>query len=106
MPDPIRFYFDFASPYGYFASTRIEALAEEFGRTVEWRPILLWAVFKTHGIAPPMDLSVRRDYLLHDMARSAAFFDVPIERPRSSRSRATSRRGCSTRRCRRTPTRP
>ncbi len=81
MPNPIRFYFDFASPYAYFASTSIEGLAQEFGRTVEWRPILLWAVFKTHGIAPPMDLALRRDYLLHDMVRSAAFFDVPYRTP-------------------------
>ena len=38
MPDPIAFYFDFASPYGYLASTQIDALAEKHGRTVDWRP--------------------------------------------------------------------
>jgi len=81
MPDPIRFYFDFASPYAYFASTRIEALAQEFGRAVDWRPVLLWAVFRAHGIAPPMDVSVRRDYLLHDMARSADYFGIPYRTP-------------------------
>jgi 2-hydroxychromene-2-carboxylate isomerase len=81
MPDPIRFYFDFASPYAYFAATRIDALAKSFGRTVEWRPILLWAVFRAHGVAPPMDVAVRRDYLLHDMARSADFFGVPYRAP-------------------------
>src|SRR5262245_2149102 len=31
MPDPIEFYFDFSSPYGYLASTRIDALAEKHG---------------------------------------------------------------------------
>jgi 2-hydroxychromene-2-carboxylate isomerase len=81
MPDPIRFYFDFSSPYACFASTRIDALAREFGRVVEWRPVLLWAVFRAHGIAPPMDAPVRRDYLLHDMARSAEFFGVPYRTP-------------------------
>lgn len=81
MPEPIRFYFDFASPYAYFASTRIEAIGAEFGRAVEWRPILLWAVFKAHGIAPPMEVPVRHDYLMHDMARSAAYFGLPYRAP-------------------------
>jgi len=27
MPDPIEFYFDFSSPYGYVASEKIDALA-------------------------------------------------------------------------------
>ncbi|HKA43994.1 MAG TPA: DsbA family protein, partial [Burkholderiales bacterium] len=42
---PIDFYFDFSSPYGYFASNKIDELAAKHGRTVIWRPILLGAVF-------------------------------------------------------------
>jgi 2-hydroxychromene-2-carboxylate isomerase len=81
MPGPIRFYFDFASPYAYFAAGEIDAIGEKFGRTVEWRPILMWAVLKAHGIAAPMDVPVKRGYLLHDMKRSAAFFGVPYVEP-------------------------
>jgi 2-hydroxychromene-2-carboxylate isomerase len=81
MPDPIRFYFDFASPYAYFASTRIAEIGAEFGRAIEWRPVLLWAVFKAHGISPPMDVAVRHDYLMHDMARSADFLGLPYRAP-------------------------
>lgn len=81
MPDPIRFYFDFASPYGYFASARIDELASRHGRAVEWRPILMWAVLKAHDIAAPMESAVKRDYMLGDMERSAAFFDLPYRRP-------------------------
>lgn len=81
MPDPIRFYFDFASPYGYFASARIDEIASRHGRTVEWRPILMWAVLKAHNIAAPMESPVKRDYMLADMERSAAFFDLPYRRP-------------------------
>ena len=29
---PIDFYFDFSSPYGYFGSCRIDAVAERHGR--------------------------------------------------------------------------
>lgn len=88
MAGPIRFYFDLASPYAYFAAGQIGAIGEEFGRIVEWRPILMWAVLKAHGIAAPMDVPVKRGYLLHDMERSAAFFGVsymePVKLPLSS----------------------
>ncbi len=81
MPDPIRFYFDFASPYAYFAAQQIDGIGQEFGREVEWRPILMWAVLKAHGIAAPMDAPVKRAYMLNDMERSAAFFGMPYRKP-------------------------
>ena len=49
MAEPIDYYFDFSSPYGYAASGRIDALAARHGRDVRWRPILLGAVFKVTG---------------------------------------------------------
>lgn len=79
--DPIRFYLDFASPYAYCAAAAIEAIGAEFGRTVEWRPILMWAVLRAHGIAPPMEAPVKRAYFLADMKRSAAFFGLPYRDP-------------------------
>jgi 2-hydroxychromene-2-carboxylate isomerase len=78
---PIRFYFDFASPYAYFALPRAERLADQHGRALEWRPILVWAVLKAQGIAPPMDAAVKRSYFLTDMKRSAAFHGVPYRHP-------------------------
>ncbi|HBM12827.1 MAG TPA: 2-hydroxychromene-2-carboxylate isomerase, partial [Rhodospirillaceae bacterium] len=36
----LDFYFDYSSPYGYFASEMVEALAEKHGRVVVWKPIL------------------------------------------------------------------
>ena len=58
MTNPIRFYLDFASPYAYFAAAQVEAIGEEFGREVKWRPILMWAVLKAQGIAAPMEAPV------------------------------------------------
>jgi 2-hydroxychromene-2-carboxylate isomerase len=81
MADPIRFYLDFASPYAYFAAAQIDAIGEEFGRAVEWRPMLMWAVLKAQGVAAPMESRVKREYMLHDMHRSAAFFGVPYRDP-------------------------
>ena len=79
--EPIRFYFDFASPYGYFAATSIGEIAQSFGRTVAWRPVLLWAVLKELGIAAPVQSQRRWEYLLCDMERSAAFLGIPYRPP-------------------------
>jgi 2-hydroxychromene-2-carboxylate isomerase len=81
MSDPIRFYFDFASPYAYFSVQAVERIAAEHGRPLEWRPILMWAVLKAHQIAPPMDSPAKRAYFLHDMTRSAAFYGLPYREP-------------------------
>ena len=81
MQTPLRFYFDFASPYAYFALRPLEALAEEHGREIEYRPMLLWAVLKAHGIAAPFDAPMKRDYFMADMVRSAAFHGVPYIHP-------------------------
>ncbi|HHZ07739.1 MAG TPA: 2-hydroxychromene-2-carboxylate isomerase [Rhizobiales bacterium] len=81
MPGPIRFYLDFASPYAYFAAGQVEEIGREFGRAVEWQPILMWAVLKAHGIAAPMEAPAKRAYMLADMERSAAFFGLPYARP-------------------------
>ena len=70
---PIDFYFDFSSPYGYFASQKIEALAEKHGRTVDWHPMLLGVVFKQTGAAPLTEIPVKGPYSKRDFARSARF---------------------------------
>ena len=81
MPEPIRFYFDFASPYGYFASHRIEEIAHRHGRTVEWKAIMVWSLLKAHGIAPPGAVELKWSYFVHDMKRSAAFYGLPYRHP-------------------------
>jgi 2-hydroxychromene-2-carboxylate isomerase len=81
MPQPIEFYFDFSSPYGYMASTQIDPLAEKYGRTVTWKPFLLGAVFKISGSKPLVDLPMKGDYFLRDFQRSAAYYGVPFKLP-------------------------
>lgn len=81
MSAPIRLYLDFASPYSYFALAPLQRLAAEHGRTLELRPILLWAVFKQQGIANPLEKPARRSYFLQDVVRSAAFLDAPFRIP-------------------------
>jgi 2-hydroxychromene-2-carboxylate isomerase len=81
MSGSIDFYFDFSSPYGYFASTRIEALAAKHGRTVSWHPVLLGVVFKTTGGAPLPMVPLKGPYSLRDFERSARFHGIAYRRP-------------------------
>jgi len=81
MAEPIDFYFDFSSPYGYLASTRIDALAAKHGRTVNWRPFLLGVAFKTTGQQPLTEQPLRGPYSQRDFARSARLLGVPFKMP-------------------------
>jgi 2-hydroxychromene-2-carboxylate isomerase len=80
-PAAIDFYFDFSSPYGYFAAEQIDALAARHGRPVRWQPILLGVVFKTVGTAPLPSIPVKGPYSLHDIGRTARYLGVPYRHP-------------------------
>jgi 2-hydroxychromene-2-carboxylate isomerase len=77
----IDFYFDFSSPYGYLASTRIDALAARHQRTVKWRPILLGPMFKAAGTAPLVGVPLKGPYSVRDFLRSARFQKVAYIQP-------------------------
>ena len=81
MSDPIEFYFDFSSPYGYLASEGIDALAARHGREVTWRPYLMGVAMKTTGSTPLVNRPMMGAYSRHDMERSARRLGVPIEFP-------------------------
>lgn len=78
---PIDFYFDFSSPYGYFAAEKIDALAARHGRTVLWHPFLLGVTFKVTGLAPLPTIPLKGAYSLHDIERSARYFGLPFRQP-------------------------
>jgi 2-hydroxychromene-2-carboxylate isomerase len=81
MSKPIEFFFDFSSPYGYFASTQIEALASKHGREVVWRPFLMGAALKQMNQPPNVQIPLKGDYARHDFDRTARWFGVPFRTP-------------------------
>ena len=81
MNRAIDFHFDFSSPYGYIAAQKIEALAGKYGRTVNWRPMLLGVVFKQTGMAPLTQVPIKGDYSRRDFERSARFHAVAFRMP-------------------------
>ncbi len=82
MSEPIEFYFDFSSPYGYLMGEKIDALAERFQRRVKWRPILLGVIFPAVGGRPPVEGGGPKPrYTVRDFTRSARFLGVPYNPP-------------------------
>lgn len=81
MAHPIDFYFDFSSPFGYMASTRIDELASRYGREVIWRPILLGAVYKINGVQPTPNVPLKGDYARRDILRSAKHYGIECKVP-------------------------
>ncbi len=80
-PAPLHFHFDFISPYGYFASLRIEDLAARHGRTVRWHPMLLGvSVMKVMGLKPLLDTPLKGPYTERDVLRYAREHRVPMQR--------------------------
>ena len=81
MAAPLDFYFEFASPYGYLASLRIDAMAAAYDRDVTWRPIMLGAALKLTGGGPNMNLPLKGPYLLRDAPRYARHLGLPLRMP-------------------------
>lgn len=81
MPAAIEFWFDFTSPYSYFAAEKIDALAAKYRRQVDWHPILLGVAFQKINAVPIIQIPLKGEYSLHDFSRSARFLDVPFNLP-------------------------
>ena len=79
---PIHFYFDFISPFGYFAALRVGDLATKHGRECEWHAMLLGvSVLKVMGLKPLTETPLKGPYLAHDAARYARRHRIALRRP-------------------------
>jgi 2-hydroxychromene-2-carboxylate isomerase len=83
MRPSIDFWYEFASTYSFLAAERIEALAQERGVEVRWRPFMLGAIFKAQGHATsPFNLfPVKGAYMWRDMERWCARLGLPLKKP-------------------------
>jgi 2-hydroxychromene-2-carboxylate isomerase len=79
--DPIRFLFDYVSPYSYLASTQIHALAARHGREVEAVPVLFAGMLDATGGRGPAEIPAKREYMVRDVVRIARALGVTIEAP-------------------------
>lgn len=80
---PVRFCFDFVSPYSYLAWTQIHALSARHGRAVEPVPIVFGAVLSAIGTRGPAEIPAKRAYLVKDIIRLAHALGVPLALPKA-----------------------
>jgi 2-hydroxychromene-2-carboxylate isomerase len=81
MGSPIDFYFDFSSPYGYFASLGVDAFSARVGRAIVWKPMMIGAAFKVSGNQPLMSQPLKGPYCAHDWQRLARLYNVAWQLP-------------------------
>ena len=81
MSDPVLFYFDFSSPYGYFAAQKIDETVADFDRQVTWKPMMLGAAMKETGNIPLAQQPIKGDYCRRDWDRLARYMEVPWTMP-------------------------
>lgn len=81
----LDFWFDYASPFAYLASTQIVRVAAAAGAELRWRPMLLGALFKAIG-TPDVPLfampEAKRRYVTGELDRWARWWGVPLRFPR------------------------
>jgi len=75
----IDFFFDLSSPYSYLAATQLPAIAARAGATVNWKPMVLFAVFKAAGNEMPARVPLKAKYMMTDLGRWAKHYKVPFK---------------------------
>jgi 2-hydroxychromene-2-carboxylate isomerase len=80
MTAQIEFFFDYGSPYSFLANGVIPKIAEKYGATLEYRPMLLGGVFKATGNQSPMmeTVEAKRNYGGGALRRTSELHNVPI----------------------------
>ena len=72
MTAKIHFYFDFISPYAYFAWRKLPALAEKYNREIEAHPIVFGKLLEKWGQLGPAEIPPKRSWLNQYCLRYAA----------------------------------
>lgn len=79
----IDFYFDFISPFSYFANYKLQHLAQRYGFRLDFHPVELKALKILAGnTAPPTrNIPLKLAYARIDQRRWAARYGIPVQPP-------------------------
>lgn len=80
MPCPVDFYFWTGSTYTYLTVNRIEAVAEQQGIEVRWKPFNLRALLRENNHVPFPPGRAKTRYMWRDLERRAQFHGLPFPR--------------------------
>ena len=72
MASKIHFYFDFISPYAYFAWRKLPVLAKKYNREIEAHPVVFGKLLDKWGQLGPAEIPPKRNWLNEYCLRYAA----------------------------------
>jgi len=78
----VDFYFDYLSPFAYFASLRLPELCRRRGAELRFRPVLFAGLLDHWGQRGPAEIPPKAIHTFKLCARYAALHDVPFRSPR------------------------
>lgn len=79
MSKSLEFYFDFGSPTAFLAHKKLGQLQQQYGPTVEYKPMLLGGIFKATGNVSPVTIPAKGQYMLaHDLPRFAKRYSTVL----------------------------
>lgn len=79
MAENIEFYFDFGSPTSYLAHHRLKEVSAQYSVGIDYKPVLLGALFKATGNASPITVPAKGKYMFADLQRYAKMYGVQLE---------------------------
>jgi len=79
--ETVPLYFDFISPYAYFAHLQVERIEKKHGVKVEYRPVLFAGLLDHHGQLGPAEIESKREVTFRDIARYAARHEIALTGP-------------------------
>ncbi len=78
----VDFYFDYLSPFAYFAALRLPELCRERGAQLRYRPVLFAGLLDHWGQRGPAEILPKGIHTFKLCARYAALHDIPFRSPR------------------------
>ncbi len=75
----VDFYYDYGSPASYLAWTQLPRICAQHGAVLNYKPLVLGAVFKATGNASPAAVPAKGKYIFQDLSRWAASWGVPLK---------------------------
>jgi 2-hydroxychromene-2-carboxylate isomerase len=78
MTKSVEFFYDYASPFSYFADCQLPAIAARRGAQIIYRPAILGGLIVESGNQAPPSVPAKLKYMSADMRRWAARLGVPF----------------------------
>ena len=79
----LNFYFDYLSPFSYFAWLKLPALAQELDFQINYKPVALGPLLNHWGIRGPGEVQPKREFLLKQMLRYADSNKIEFTTPKT-----------------------